>query len=189
MLDRAFRVVLRDFITYALIAAVAYFPLHLLYSFVFQDTIAVSALHGQISELSAGDSVRGVDPSDLTTYRLAGAVLLLIEILLLPLLTFPALAAVQQRERGDLPSVKEAWSQSRELGRSLDRRRAFSGSLITAAIVAIVVALLVRASGLLLLEPLSDRTLWAGVALVETVARSSAAPFVLIPTALLWRDG
>lgn len=189
MLDRAFRVALRDFTTYALIAAVVYVPLHLIYSFVFQDTIAVSALHGQIADLSSGDTVRGVGASDLTTYRMVGAVVLVIDLLLLPALAFAALAAFEQRERGELPSVRQAWAQSRGIAREFDRRNVFSGSLITALLVAVVIASLVRVSGLLLLEPMSDRTLWAGVALVEAIARSSAAPFVMVPAALLWRDG
>lgn len=189
MLDRAFRAVLRDFTTYALIAAVVLFPLHLIYSFVFQDTIAVSSLHGEIGRLSADDTIRGVGSGDLTTYRIVGALLLLIEVLLLPLLVAAAAVALDHRERGELPTVRGSWGGVRSRERASVGTPRNSGVLLSAVAVALVVGLLARAGGLLLLEPLSDRTLWAGVAIVETVARSLAAPFVMVPAALLSRNG
>lgn len=188
MLDRAFRLTLRDLSTYFLLAACLFVPLQIAHAFVFQDTIAVTELHDQIGALREDETVRGVGPGDLDTYRLTGVLVLAVDILLLPLLIAAASRVLETRERGELPSLRQAWHGApRRIAQSLRSFRA-PGVLLTSLVVAVAIGALARVSGLLLIEPLSEPTLWAGVGLIEAGARSLAAPFVMVPAAFAaWR--
>lgn len=183
MLDRAFRLTLRDLSTYFLVAAVIFVPLHVVHAFAFQDVIAVTELHDQIAELGENETVRRVGPGDLDMYRLTGLLVLLLEILALPLLASAGGQVLDQRSRGELPSVRAAWAKSTEYLPSL-RDLTRPGALLTSFVLAVAIGILARMTGSLIIEPLSDRTAWAGVALVEAGARSLAAPFVMVPAAL-----
>lgn len=188
MLDRAFRLTLRDLSTYFLIAACVFVPLQIAHALVFRDVIAVAELHEQIGALPEQETVRGVGPGDLDTYRVTGALVLAVEFLLLPLLVAAASRVLETRERGELPSILPAWSGAP--GRSARSLRSLRdpGVLITSLVVAGAIGALARGSGLLLIEPLSERMLWAGVGLIEAGARSLAAPFVMVPAAMAaWR--
>lgn len=170
--------------TYFLVAAVIFVPLHLVHAFAFQDVIAVSELHGQIAELGENETVRRVGPGDLDMYRVTGLLVLLLEILALPLMASAGGRVLKQRSRGELPSVRAAWAKGTERIsplRSLTR----PGVLLTSFVLTVAIAILARMTGSLIIEPLSDRTAWAGVALVEASARSLAAPFVMVPAALI----
>lgn len=183
MLDRAFRLTLRDLSTYFLVAAVIFVPLHVVHAFAFQDVIAVSELHDQIAELGENETVRRVGPGNLDMYRLTGLLVLLLEILALPLLAAAGGQVLDQRSRGELPSVRAAWAKSKVFFPSL-RGLTRPGALLTSFVLAALIGILARMTGSLIIEPLSDRTAWAGVALVEAGARSLAAPFVMVPAAL-----
>ena len=184
MLDRAFRLTLRDLSTYFLVAAVIFVPLHVVHAFAFQDVIAVSELHGQIAELGENETVRRVGPGDLDMYRLTGLLVLLLEVLTLPLMAAAGGRVLDQRSRGELPSVRAAWAKGTVHFTSV-RSLARPGVLLTASVLAVAIGILARMTGSLIIEPLSDRTAWAGVVLVEAGARSLAAPFVIVPAALI----
>lgn len=189
MLDRAFRVTLRDFTTYFLIAAAIFVPLHVVYSFLWQDVIAVSALHDQISQLPGDDTVRGVGAGDIATFRLVGAFLLLAQALATPLIAAAALHVIRTRDVGELPSVRGALAAAPGLMPKIAQAIRAPGPLVVALVVALAIGLTARVAGLMLLEPISDRMLWAGVALAEGGARSLAAPFVTVPAAFISRRG
>ena len=183
MLDRAFRLTLQDLSTYILIAAVVTVPLHVVHDFAFQRVVAVGELHEDIEDFTGDVKVRGVGPSELSAFRLAGWGVAAIEVLFVPLLVGAARRVRAVRDAGRLPTVTDAWSHAR-----MGARGAFNGLRspriwVPAALTALLLGLLAERAGLLLIEPLGDGVAWTG----DALARALAAPFLVIPLALMAR--
>lgn len=189
MLDRVFGLTLRDLSTYVLIAAVVALPLQTAYSFAFRDVIEVHDIHPEIADLREGLQVRGVSAADIDTHRRIGWLVLALEVLLIPAIVGATRNALDARERGELASVKSAWTGAigRIEGSLAGLRR--PGVTLTGAGVAIAIGGLAQLVGSLLVEPLPDRYAWAGLGLATAAARSLAAPFVTVPLAWLARRG
>ena len=183
MLESALQSAFRNFSTLFLIVAVVVFPLHLAYGLTFRDEIAVRELHPEIAELPSDRRVRGVGAAEIDRARVAGYALWLVEIALIPLFVKAARRALEATERGDVATVADAWRGA--FGR--DPRQWLSGGPAAAAGgigLAVGVLLMIEVSGLLLTDMLPDGSRFAGVVVADTLARSSALPFVLTPLAL-----
>ncbi len=182
MLESALQMTFRNFSTLFLIVAVVVFPLQLAYGITFRDEIAVRELHPQIEEFPAGLKVRNVGAAELDRARAAGYALWLIEIALIPLMVKAARQALDAEERGDVPTVAEAWRGAFRRG----PRRWLPGAapaVAAGAGLALAVLLMLEVSGLLLTDVLPDAPRFAGIVLVDTLARSSALPLLLVPLA------
>jgi hypothetical protein len=183
MLESALQATFRNFSTLFLIVAVVVFPLHLAYGLTFRDEIAVRELHPEISDLPSDRRVRGVGPAEIDRARIAGYAVWLIEIALIPLFVKATRRALDATERGDVATVSAAWKGA--FGR--DPRRWVSGgpaAVAVGAVMALLVLLMIEVSGLLLTDMLPDGPRFAGVVVVDTLARASALPFVLTPLAM-----
>jgi hypothetical protein len=180
MLESALQSTFRNFSTLFLIVAVVVFPLHLAYGLTFRDEIAVRELHPEIAELPSDRRVRGVGAAEIDRARTAGYAVWLIEMALIPLFVKAARRALDATERGDVATVADAWRGA--FGR--DPHQWVSGgpaAVAGGAGMAVLVLLMIEVSGLLLIDMLPDGPRFAGVVLVDTLARSSALPFVLTP--------
>jgi hypothetical protein len=184
MLDRAFRLVLRDLSTYFLIVATVAVPLHVVHGFVFQRVVAVSELHEEIEHFPEDVKVRKVGPSELSLFRATGWGVAALEVLFIPLLVGAARRVLSARAEQRLPTVPDAWSHALSGTRGALASLRRPGLWGPALLVALVLGLLAEQAGLLAIEPLSDGTTWAGDAVVRAAARSLAAPFLIIPLAL-----
>ena len=183
MLESGLQSTFRNFSTLFLIVAVVVFPLHLAYGLTFRDEIAVSELHSEIAELPSNRRVRGVGAAEIDRARLAGYAVWLVEIALIPLFVQAARRALEATERGDVATVAEAWRGA--FGR--EPRRWLPGgaaAVVGGAGMALLVLLMIEVSGHLLTDMLPDGPRFAGVVMVDTLARASALPFVLTPLAL-----
>lgn len=184
MLDRAFRLVLRDLSTYFLIAATVTVPLHVAHGFMFQRVVAVGELHEQIEDFPDDVKVRTVGPSELSLFRATGWGVAALEIAFLPLLVGAARRVLSVRADERLPTATDAWSHALPGARGALagwRRPRLWGPGVVAAVA---LGLLAEQAGLLAIEPLGDGVAWAGDALVRATARSLAAPFLMVPLAL-----
>jgi hypothetical protein len=183
MLESALQATFRNFSTLFLIVAVVVFPLHLAYGLTFRDEIAVRELHPEIAELPSDRRVRGVGPAEIDRARMAGYAVWLIEIALIALFVKAARRALDENERGDVATVADAWKGAF----ARDPRQWVSGGPAAVAVgagMALLVVLMIEVSGLLLTDMLPDGPRFAGVVVVDTLARASALPFVLTPLAV-----
>jgi hypothetical protein len=183
MLESALQATFRNFSTLFLIVAVVVFPLHLAYGLTFRDEIAVRELHPEIAELPSDRRVRGVGPAEIDRARMAAYAVWLVEIALIPLFVRAARRALDATERGDVATVADAWRGA--FGR--DPRQWVSGGPAAVAVgagMALLVLLMIEVNGLLLTDVLPDGPRFAGVVVVDTLARASALPFVLTPVAV-----
>jgi hypothetical protein len=182
MLESALQMTFRNFSTLFLIVAVVVFPLHLAYGITFRAEIAVRELHPEIEELPTGLRVRDVGAAEIDRARAAGYAVWLIEIALIPLMVKAARRALDATERGGVPTVGDAW---RGVFRREPRRwlPGAPAAVAAGAGVAVVVLLMLEVSGLLLTDMLPDGPRFAGMVVVDTLARSSALPFLLVSLA------
>lgn len=185
MLDRSFRLTFANLSTLFLVVAVLAVPLHLAHSFAFRNVIEVAELHDEIEGFPSDRTVRDVGPLDLRDYRLSLGVLTVLELGLLLVLVRPTRRVISDHQAGKVPTATSAWT----LGRA--RRGAYiralarkPGPLIASLLVAALIGLLAEKAGLLLFQPLGDANAWIGVALAGAIARSLAAPFLLVTWAL-----
>jgi hypothetical protein len=183
MLDQSFRLVFRNFSTLFLAVAVVTISLHLLYSFIFKDVIALRELHPYIAELRPGRFVREVGAKDLATARTAFVLMTVLQIaLVLPLMAVMS-RILQVDAEGGIPSVVDGYLRLNQGWRGLRVRalRTQLPSLMGALAVALVVGILVERTGLLLTEPIGATFAWAAVGVAQGAARAVAAPFLLVP--------
>ena len=183
MLESALQSTFRNFSTLFLIAAVVVFPLHLAYGLTFRDEIAVRELHPEIAQLPSDRRVSGVGPAEIERARMTGYAVWLVEIALIPLLVKAARRALDATERGDVATIADAWRGA--FGRA-PRQWLPGGPVAVAGGVgmAVLVLLMIEVSGLLLTDTLPDGSRFAGIVVVDTLARSSALPFVIAPLAV-----
>ena len=189
MIDRAARLTVRNFWTLFFVVAAVTVPLQVAYASVFHNVIAVGELHGDIEQFPPQRQVHGVGREQLGQARIAYWAIVAAELALLPLLVRAADRVLERDERGAITSAPGAWAAalSRRRTRSVIRAVAHPGPLLTGLIVAVIIGALVQAGGRLLIEPLGDERAFAGLGLVDGVARAAAAPFALVVAALLAR--
>ncbi|MGH2755451.1 MAG: hypothetical protein ACRDLB_13610 [Actinomycetota bacterium] len=182
MLDHAFRLTLKNFTTYFLLAACITVPLHVGHALVFQRVIAVSEIHDAIEEFPSERQVRGVGKAELRDARLGLVAVTAVEILLLPLLARAARRVLSDDRHGVLPTVRGGWGRPSETGGNLARAwRKEGSSLVVALVLALAIGALAERAGMLLTEPLADQRAWAGVGLAQAAARALAIPFFIVP--------
>jgi hypothetical protein len=183
MLESALQSTFRNFSTLFLIVAVVVFPLHLAYGLTFRDEIAVRELHPEIAELPSDARVRGVGPAEIDQARMARYAVWLVEIALIPLFVKAARRALDTTERGDVATVADAWRGA--FGRAPRQWLPGGPAAVAGGVgMAVLVLLMIEVSGLLLTDMLPDGSRFAGVVVVDTLARSAALPFVLTPLAV-----
>jgi hypothetical protein len=183
MLESALQTTFRNFSTLFLIVAVVVFPLQLAYGIAFRDEIAVRELHPEIEGFRSGLKVRTVGPAELDRARVAGYAVWLIELALIPLMVKAARRALDAAERGDVATVAAAWRRALRQ----EPRRWLPGApaaVAAGAGLAVAVLLMLEVTGLLLTDMLPEGPRFAGVVVVETLARSAALPFLLVPLAV-----
>lgn len=184
MLDRTLRLALRNYVTLFLFVACVTVSIHVVYLFVFRDVVGVSDLHGAIEAFPPSRQVRGVGHGDLDAWRVGGVLVTAIEIALLPFLAKGAARVVEQDEAGDVPTVGAALRATMKRGYRWFPSPREAGPLLVCSAVALATWWLLRATGLLLVEPVGAGSAWAAVALVEGAARAAGAPFVLVSVVL-----
>jgi hypothetical protein len=186
MLDLALRTNFRNFSTFFLLAATVMLPLHLGYSFAYQDVIASSAIHDDIALLEEDEKVQGVSPSSLDSSRLALLAIDILGLALIPLVVAAAAAVLAQDAAGRVPGAWRAWRSAEGAG-LLRGLRTGPGTLAVGAALALAVWLMASVGGRLLLELGGANDSWAAVGFVRGLTRSFAIPFVAIPWAMAAR--
>jgi hypothetical protein len=168
-LDDALRATFRNFSTLFLLVAAIAVPLHLGHAYVFRQVLAVSELHPAIEALDRGEFVRSVGAGELRRARTSFLVLSLAELALIPVLARGARAIVS----ADAGTATVAGGLRAVVTRgSIAPRRLGTGALAGALVVAVVIALLARAAGLVALEPIADERAYPWIGLVEGVSRA-----------------
>src|SRR5918992_399319 len=178
-LDRALRATVRNFSTLFLLVAIFTVPLQMGHAYTWRRVIAVSELHPAIERFPKTRKVRRVGPRALGRARTTYLVLNLLEVALVPLLAGAAARIMVADRRREVPTLMGAWMPGRTSDGSISWRRLSVGSLVVALALAVVVAWLARAIGLLLVEPLPSSSAFVGVGLVEGLCRALGAPFLL----------
>ena len=186
ILERSLRLAIKHFGTLFLLVAIVTLPLHVAYSFFFRNVIAVSELHDQIETFPENRQVQGVGTGDLDAARFALLGITLAEIALIPVLARAAARVVTVDEEQGVPTVPDALSHLR--GTHLSLAHVLGGRrlqpVLAALLVAAALGILLELAGMTLIEPLSDEDTFAGVGLVQGVARAAAAPFLLMGLAV-----
>jgi hypothetical protein len=186
-LDWTLRLVFRNFATLFLLVALVTVPLHVGRAFAYRRVVSLRELHPAIAELPPNRLVRNVGAADLEAAQNALLAVIAIELALIPLMAGATRRVAQNEESQRLPTVADA------LGHSLGAWRhpapnAGRAHLATGVGLAFVVATLTLRAGTLLTEPVGDTVAFAAVGLVEALAAALAAPFFLVPLALLPRS-
>lgn len=193
MLDRSLRLTFRDFSTYFFIVAAVVLPAELAYGAVFSDVIDVRELHREIERLPEGTALLGVTADRLAVARWSRWALNLVELGLLPWMAVAARRVLDASDRGRVPTAARALVPGRGSGERRGRfpriRHGRNALLPTTAAISLAIGLLVRYLGELVTDPFQGPGSWALVAVVETVARSTGAPFLLAAAAELARSG
>lgn len=177
VLDRAFSAVFRNFSTLFLIAIVVVAPLQVGHAVIFKRVIAVSELHPDIEEFPEERQVKSVGQAQLDNFRKGHALVLLLELALLPLMAAAARRTFIDEREGRVPTATASWRKSlrRQPGlvrAPLSRVPHLSG----AALAALLVGWLAYRAGSLMTEFLSDDSAFIGVGLTNTIAHSLALP-------------
>ena len=183
LLERAWQATARHLATLFLMIAVVTVPLHVVYGFLFQDTIAVRALHTSIERLPPGTSVQGVNDDDIVTARRVHLALGLVELALLPLFVGATRRVLEVGEsEGDLPAIADALRHSPSRIRPLGPVPV--APFVAAVLFAALVTILAQWIGRTLAEPLSNEVAFVGRAVAEGAARALGAPWLLTVWAL-----
>jgi len=186
-LDSTLRFVFRNFATLFLLVALFAVPLHVGRAFAYRRVVAMWELHPAIAELPPDQLVRGIGAADLQSARSALLAVIAIELALIPLLAGAARRIAQRDSGGRLPTVADSLSHS--LGAWRHPAPNCTPGILTAGIaLAFAVGMLVHRTGSLLAEPVPDVVAFVPIGLAEGLAAAVAAPFFLVPLALLPRS-
>jgi hypothetical protein len=183
--DESLRATFRHFYTLFLIVGVLTVPAHIGHAYVFRDVVAVADLHRDIEGFPEGRQVQSVGVSQLKAARTSALVLSLVELALVPLMLRAARRAVSADR--EVTTVAGAY---RGVLRSAARKGSLRDALpwlAGAALLGIATGLLLRAAGLLLIEPLPDARAFPWAGLVEGTARAVGGAFFLGPAAYVTR--
>lgn len=187
MLERSLSRTFRDLSTYFLLVAAFVAPLELGYHFFFRDVVQVRSLLEEVEELPAGRSLQGVDRERLEVARWTRTGMNGLQLLLIPLLVPAAVRIADASDRGEVPHLVNR-SEPGSPPPAVPAALRAPGTLAVAAGITCLVGLLLRNLGNLVTEPLDFAAAWAIVGLSSTVARSAAAPFLLVTWAEVARS-
>ena len=186
MLDRVLRRTFRCYGTLFLFVLSVTLPLHLAYTYVFQDVFTVSELHTQISRIHGKRQVHGVDKGDIRAAQTGILVLAALEVALIPLLATGARRIVERDRAGQLPTVVDAFRHLRLPRRASPDRQAVgrSGVILLAAVIGALAGLLVERIGLIVIQPFNGESAFVAIGSVQAIARAAGAPFLLTALAV-----
>jgi len=178
------RIVFRNFSTLFLVVAVLAVPVHLAYTFIYQDVARAEELHPYIENLPRGRQVQGVGRAVLADARRKFVWVMVAEVLLLPLLAGAVRRVVIVDAAGGLPGVWDAYRHllTKPVG---EARRTVSPAtrlalFASGALLAVVIGWLVQTIGLLGAEVGPDGARWLIAGMSRAIAFAAAAPFALV---------
>jgi hypothetical protein len=172
LLDRTLRMSFRNFSTLFLLVATVTVPLHLAHAVAFRSVLALRELHPAIEAFPKSKQIRGVGRADLAAARRAGLAVTVAELALVPFLVGAAGRALAHDARGEVPTVTGSWAglgDVREMWRAITSQPAAAAAV---AAVALLVWWTARAAGLVTTEVAPDSVAFAGVGLLEGLARA-----------------
>jgi hypothetical protein len=186
-LDSTLRFVFRNFATLFLLVALFTIPLHVGRAFAYRRVVGLRELHPAIAELPPDRFVRGVGAADLEAAQSALLAVVAIELALIPLMAGAVRRIAQNDAAGRVPTIADA------LGHTLGAWRhpapnATRTTFLAGVALAFAVGALVHRTGLLLAEPVPEAVAFSPIGLTEGLAAAAAAPFFLVPLALLPRS-
>ncbi|HZA41441.1 MAG TPA: hypothetical protein VFA00_12555 [Actinomycetota bacterium] len=186
-LDWTLRFTFRHFATLFLLVALFTVPLHVGRAFAYRRVVGLRELHPAIAELPPDRFVRGVGAADLESAQGALLAVIVLELALIPLLAGAVRRVAQSDAAGRLPRVFNSLGHSLAAWRHPAPNTART-TLAAGAVLAFAVGTLVYRTGLLLAEPVPESVAFAPIGLAEALAAAAAAPFFLVPLALLPRS-
>jgi hypothetical protein len=185
MIDRALRLLVRNYWSVFFAVAALTVPLQVAYATIWHDVIAVADLHDDIEAFPPLRQVHGVGREQLGNARVAYWIVWAIELAAVPLLARVARRILDVDADGGVPSARDGWSHAlARSGRAITTALAKPGPLLVGGALSLGVYVLLRALGGMLAEPLADDRAFAGVGLLGGVARAAAAPFFLVVAAV-----
>ena len=185
--DWTLRFVFRNFATLFLLVALFTVPLHVGRAFAYRRVVGLRELHPAIAELPPDQLVRGVGAADLESAQSALLAVIAIELALIPLLAGAVRRVAQKDAAGRLATVADALRNS--LGAWRYPAPNTRQTILAAGVaVAFAVGTLIQRTGTLLAEPVGETVAFAPIGLTEALAAAVAAPFFLVPLALLPRS-
>ena len=186
-LDSTLRFVFRNFATLFLLVALFAVPLHVGRAFAYRRVVGMWELHPAIAELPPDQFVRGIGAGDLQTAQGALLAVILIELALIPLLAGAARRIAQREGDGRLSTVTDSLSHSLAAWRR-PAPNCTTGTLAAGVLLAGAVGTLVYGAGSLVAEPVPEVVAFVPIGLAQGLAAAVAAPFFLVPLALLPRS-
>lgn len=184
MIERAFARTLRNYSTIFMVVAVLTFPVHALYTFVFNDVIATRDFHEAIETGPASRKISGVGPDQLGQARIAFWVITLGELALLPLAVRATRRVLLVDEEGGVPTAPDAWKAALSPGVPHLSDRTPGGAVVLGVAAGVAVGLLVYGIGSGVSAFLPEDLRWVGIGLSQAAARAGGAPLALGPIAL-----
>ena len=161
-----------------MIVGVVTFPLHLAYAFTFRDVITTHEVHGAIESGPPAREVRGVGADDIRVARCTAWAITGAQLALIPFAVRATRRAFEVDESG-IPTAPDSWRHAFQR----DGVGPGEGISVPAALLAVVgaaaVGLLLAGVGSTLLDFVSDKWRWVGVALVGGTVPAAASPFAL----------
>ena len=180
MLDSGLRITLRNFSTLFLVVATILLPLHLVYAYAFRNVIATRDLHDDIRAFPTDSrQVKSVGKPQLRNAAIGNWVVEGLSIALIPLFLRAAGRVKEVDAEGGVPNVPDAWSHARSKAGRYGWAEGAIPVILGGTLIALLVAALAQAIGLLLIEPIGDDGTWAAFGLVRGAARSAGLTFLL----------
>ena len=167
MLDRALAKMFADLSTLILIACVITVPIHLVHAYVFKAELSVREMGPEIDALNETDRIRGVNRGDIEVERTWLAIVVLIELLMIPLIARAAQRVYSVREGKGVPTVVDALGHLRS-GTGIGRPPI--GPLAVIVVIGGLTAWLVLMIGTRIADMASADLAWVGVGSARALA-------------------
>ncbi|HET7483056.1 MAG TPA: hypothetical protein VFK89_09365 [Actinomycetota bacterium] len=179
MVERCYRMTLRNFSTLFVIVAAIVVPLQLAHAFVFKDVIATRGFHDVIESYPRYRLVHGVGRDQLDAATAVGWVIVAIELVLLPLAVRAARRVFEIDGGGGVTTAPDAWAAAVRRGRTARWERGWIGIGVVGLVSGVVVGLLLGFITRSLSDLLSPSWAWTGVGLGNAVALSAGAALTI----------
>jgi hypothetical protein len=186
MVDRALRLLIRNYWSVFFVVATVTIPLQIAHATIWRNVIAVSELHADIEEFPPLRQVRGVGRGELNEALLAQWIIWAALVALIPLFIRATKRILEVDARGEVTSAADGWRAA--LGGSVGGRvlgaLARPGLLLVGLALAALAFVLLMSCAYVLVEPLPPGPAFAWTGLALGLVLAGTGPFLLVPAAV-----
>lgn len=175
MLDRALAKMFADLSTLILVACVFTVPIHLVHAYVFKAELSVREMGPEIDALNEADRIRGVNRGDIEVERTWLAIVVAIELLMIPVIGRAAQRVYSVSEDGGVPTVMDAYRHLRS-GPGLGRPPV--GPVAVIVVLGGLTAWLVLTIGTRIADMAPADLAWVGVGSTRALAMAAGLAMI-----------